>query len=120
MKPPIVDISTGSNESEGYIYQDRRWSTNDLIKAAEGLQVFSVPIASIDLSTMPWDIDSVGKFVFHFMRVTETDLKYPIILDSCGAICNGWHRVAKAVLEGKREIKAVRLVNMPRSEEVST
>lgn len=39
--------------------------------------------------------------------------KLPIILDDLGYITDGWHRVAKAILEGKETIKAVRIQNMP-------
>jgi len=46
-------------------------------------------------------------------RVQNTDLKYPIILDVKGVVADGYHRVAKAILEGKSTIKAYRLKQMP-------
>ena len=39
-------------------------------------------------------------FVYHCKRVKDCNLEYPIILDDFGQICDGWHRIAKAVLEG--------------------
>lgn len=33
----------------------------------------------------------------------------PILLDSYGLVCDGNHRIARAILEGKKYIKAYRL-----------
>ena len=46
-------------------------------------------------------------------RVQETDLDHPLILDEEGFIMDGWHRVAKALLEGRETIKAVRFETTP-------
>ena len=46
-------------------------------------------------------------------RVLNTDLNYPIILNEEGFIMDGWHRVTKALLEGRETIKAVRFEKTP-------
>jgi hypothetical protein len=40
-------------------------------------------------------------------------LQFPIILAANGAVMDGVHRVAKAVLRGRREIEAVRFAQDP-------
>lgn len=45
----------------------------------------------------------------HARLIFETDLRYPIILGADGRVMDGMHRVAKAYLEGRATILAVRL-----------
>lgn len=111
---PKVDIEKmdliDSNyvDSEGYVY-----SAVKLIEAAKDLPVFEIPLASIDLSILPFRLDHMDDFIFQMNRVKNTDLKYPIILDSRGKIADGYHRIIKAIYLGKTTIKAVRLLTMP-------
>ena len=46
-------------------------------------------------------------------RTNNADLKYPIILTDKGVICDGWHRLCKAVYQGDEYIKAIRIEKMP-------
>jgi len=116
--PEVKLIAARNTHNEGYIARGRRWSTNDLIKAVEiqDLEPFVVPLASINLSILPWTINCLEDVIYHVGCMSKTNLKYPIILDEYGAICNGYHRVCKAILKGDKEIMAVRLKEMPRSE----
>jgi len=43
----------------------------------------------------------------HVGLIDAADLSFPIILSSNGAVMDGMHRVAKAILEGRTEINAV-------------
>lgn len=45
----------------------------------------------------------------HARLMREADLRYPIILGADGRVMDGMHRVAKAYLEGRETITAVRL-----------
>jgi hypothetical protein len=49
----------------------------------------------------------------HARLIAETDLRYPIILSADGRVMDGMHRVAKAYLEGREVITAVRLAVDP-------
>jgi hypothetical protein len=49
-------------------------------------------------------------------RVQDTSLDYPIIMDRDGFIMDGWHRVVKALVEGRETIKAVRFDETPSPE----
>ena len=51
--------------------------------------------------------------VMHMKAVLNADLSFPIILDEDGEIMDGRHRIMKAILEGKRNIKAVRFNENP-------
>ncbi|MCA3213249.1 MAG: hypothetical protein ING50_13860 [Burkholderiales bacterium] len=51
--------------------------------------------------------------VEHLRLVLAADLRYPIILDQDGRLMDGMHRVCKALLEGVREIPAVRFIEDP-------
>ena len=52
-------------------------------------------------------------------RVNQCSLEYPIILDEVGQIADGYHRLCKAILEGKETIKAIRLLEMPAPDRIS-
>jgi hypothetical protein len=43
----------------------------------------------------------------HLHLIEQADLSFPIILSASGAVMDGMHRVAKAVLEGRETIEAV-------------
>ncbi len=54
----------------------------------------------------------------HVRLIDEADLAFPIILASNGAVMDGMHRVAKAVLHGRQEIDAVQFVRDPSPDHV--
>jgi len=90
------------------------WDIPTLIQYAkeQKYKVFEIPIKGIDMSWNPFDYDNVKDFIEHVKRVEEADLKHPILIDDLGTICDGWHRVVKAVLLGKKYIKAIRIEKM--------
>lgn len=94
---------------------DDKWSVYDLIELSEKYKPFDLPLAGIDLSGKPWGDISVKGFAYHMIRVNDADLKYPIILDDEGYICDGWHRLVKAIINGDATIKAIRLPIMPKT-----
>lgn len=67
---------------------------------------FSVPATWLEGCSM---IDIVG----HIKMILDADLSKPIIIDKDGYIADGKHRLAKALLNGERTIKAVRLDHNP-------
>lgn len=82
----------------------------------EKYQEFEIPLAGINLNGLFFNLDTMDIFVWQMKRVLDCDLKYPIILDDEGCICDGWHRVCKALLEGKKTIKAIRMLEMPKTD----
>jgi hypothetical protein len=54
----------------------------------------------------------------HLRLIDEAELSYPIILSSDGAVMDGMHRVAKAVLQGWKDIEAVQFERDPEPDHV--
>lgn len=94
---------------------DRLYEVQDLIKSAEGLEVFDLPLAAVNLNHAICQA-TLSSFLYHTKRIEKADLSYPVIIDDSGYICDGWHRVAKAILSGHSTIKAKRLIVMPEAE----
>lgn len=90
------------------------WNVQQLRELAEDLPERWVPLAEIQ------DLDRVGWFgqeghcgrltirevAEHARRIAEADLSYPILLSAEGYLLDGFHRLAKAHLEGKPQILA--------------
>lgn len=111
LKPlPIEGFNFRENE---FTRDDRKYRVVDLIEASKDLPAFDLPLCGIDIGIMPWGEQTIKSFVYHSKRVELADLNYPIILDDTGYPCDGWHRIAKAILLGKTTIKAKRLIVMP-------
>lgn len=94
------------------------WDVDRLIEFAVGR-----PVNDIELTEI-WEIDSPYWFQFeetptvravadHARLMEEADLSHPIILGPDGRVMDGMHRVAKALMEGRETIKAVRLGHIP-------
>jgi len=94
------------------------WDVDRLI----GL-VADLPVEEVALDDLP-EIDSVywfdereqptvRKVIEHFRRVGEVDPSYPIILGPGNRVMDGMHRVAQALLDGRRAIRARRLDELP-------
>lgn len=77
------------------------------------LPIFDCPVAALDLSAEAWEGCDMFDLAFHVKRVNEADLSMPILLDWQGSIADGRHRVIKAIVEGKRTIKARRMTWKP-------
>lgn len=95
------------------------WNVRRLIAQAEGLPVREVPLAEIrELDEPYWfgaegDAPTVRAVAEHARLIAETDLRYPILLCADGRVMDGMHRVAKAHLEGRATIRAVRFPQTP-------
>lgn len=91
------------------------WSASTLIQYCkeQKYKVFDLPLVGIDLSYLPFSVKTLDEFIYQSNRVKNTNLEYPIILDSTGKVCDGYHRICKAILEGRPTIKAIRIEQMP-------
>lgn len=54
----------------------------------------------------------------HARRIFDADLAYPVILCAEGRLMDGGHRLAKAWMEGREEIAAVRFPVTPEPDEI--
>lgn len=88
-------------------------STLYLFAKAKEYPIQELPLWALNLSISAFDTNDLYEFIFQCKRVNECSLEHPIILDNKGQIADGYHRVCKAILEGKETIKAIRLEEMP-------
>jgi hypothetical protein len=94
------------------------WDVDRLVEASAGLPQHEVPLASIrELDEPYWFEGSAGatcrEIAEHARLLAETDLRHPIILSADGRVMDGMHRVAKAYVEGRQTITAVRFDTTP-------
>ena len=112
MKVPIDNMSFAESE---YHRGDKvcfAQTLYDFAKAKE-YSIMDMPLWNIDLTAEPFECNQLHSFIFQCKRVRECSLEYPIILDDVGQIADGYHRLCKAILEGRETIKAIRLLEMP-------
>jgi len=113
-KPPAA-LPLGRNDPllEYYHTEGKKWSVARLIEDTKDLEVFDLPLAGMDLSGAVWQGCSMFDLARHVRKCMDADLSKPIILDWEGTIADGRHRVIKAVAEGRKTIKAVRMTWKP-------
>jgi hypothetical protein len=109
----VLNIPCIGFDDSSFVDRGMKWEAKTLYKAAEDIPEFELPLAGIDLSVMPWNIKNIFNVAEHMGRVMKADLKYPVLLDDYGYICDGWHRLVKALLLKKSHIRAKRLSTMP-------
>ncbi len=94
--------------------------TEKLWAAAAGLPVFRTAIADIpEFDQDCWfrgRAPSLRQVADHVARIQAADLAYPIIFSSDGRLMDGGHRIARAWIEGRTEIDAVRFEVDPEPE----
>lgn len=109
-KPPKVTTRRADALQDFYIDSDgNEYSVARLIDDARDLPVFHVPLAALDLSGEIWSGSNMLGLAFHIKKVMDADLDFPILLDWNGSVADGRHRILKAIVTGKRTIKAKRI-----------
>ena len=95
------------------------WDVDRLIELSSALPVREVALDSIDeIDSVYWfddqiDRPTVRRVVEHLRLIEDVDLSHPIILGVDGRVMDGMHRIAKALLEGRSTISAVRFATHP-------
>jgi hypothetical protein len=95
------------------------WDIDRLIELTRGLPVRPVPLDAIrELDTDYWfgvgpEVPTVRRIVDQMRLVRDVDPSYPIILGADGRVMDGMHRVARALLEGRSTVDAVRFTDQP-------
>jgi len=89
------------------------WQNDRLWRAADGLPVREVALSDIaELDQDCWFGErhqpTCRAVAEHARRIRDADPSYPVILSADGRLMDGGHRVAKAYLEGRTSIAAVR------------
>ncbi len=93
------------------------WLTQNLWAAAKDLPVYRVKIDEIpELDEDCWfdgRAPTCREVADHARRIREVDPAYPVIFASDGRLMDGGHRIARAWLDGRREVDAVRFATDP-------
>lgn len=95
------------------------WDVHRLVELSEHIEPKNIPLSTIkELNENYWfggkrDNPTCSAIAEHCKLITETELKYPIILSSNGRVMDGMHRVCKAFIEGKKTIKAIQFSKDP-------
>lgn len=95
------------------------WDVDRLIALSSELRIERVTLDTvIEIDTGYWfdgadEVPTVRKVVEHARLIGEVDPSHPIILGPDGRVMDGMHRIARALLEGRSEINAVRFATLP-------
>jgi hypothetical protein len=95
------------------------WDVERLIRLSGGLPTRLVALSEIrEIDQVYWFDDDQERptcraVLEHIRLINEVDASYPIILGADGRVMDGMHRVAKALLQGRREIEAVQFAVDP-------
>ena len=95
------------------------WDVGRLINLSRRLPVLAVAVDSVrEVDTAYWFDGStaaptVRAIVEHARLIRDADLSFPVILGPDGRVMDGMHRIARAMLEGRTEVSAVRFPALP-------
>ncbi len=108
-----IDKPWNNISDQKVIYNDGQvWIVSDLIDKSKDLPIINVPMNHLCLDFNIAEI-KVRKFVSHMKLILDANMDFPIILDDEAQLFDGRHRVAKALLNGLGDIKAVRFDKDP-------
>jgi hypothetical protein len=95
------------------------WDVDRLIRLSARLPVVDVGLDEIgEVDTAYWASPGAGyptvrEIVGHLRLVLDVDPSYPVILGPDGRVMDGMHRIARALLDNRTEIAAVRFPTLP-------
>jgi hypothetical protein len=95
--------------SNGSYYSNGRhaWSDQTLWDAAE-----QEPVTHVRILSLP-EAPELRTLADDYLRVTDCDTKFPIIITPEGHLADGYHRCVERLLQGHETVLARRLRNMP-------
>jgi hypothetical protein len=94
------------------------WDVDRLISLSRWLLVHAVAVDSVrEVDTVYWFDASTAaptvRVVEHARLMLDADLSVPVILGPDGRVMDGMHRIARAMLDGTREVSVVRFLTLP-------
>ena len=111
---PAVKIDGCFVADNTYSADGKVWTVTNLIARAKDLVPFDLPLAAIYSGSEVWPaVGSAYGIAHHVRRALDVDISHPIIMCQQGFIMDGWHRVLRALIDGKTMIKAVRFAETP-------
>lgn len=94
------------------------WDVDRLIALSRELPVIEIdPSAVGEVDSVYWfdaaHQPTVRAVIEHLRLIADVDLAYPVILGPDGRVMDGMHRIARALLDGRPAIPAVRFDELP-------
>ena len=92
------------------------WSAKLLYETAEKqkCRAEKFPLKFVNTSASPFESsDRLCDMIYHARRINNADTGIPIIISPLGGILDGYHRVARAMLDVETSIMCYRLKDMP-------
>jgi hypothetical protein len=95
------------------------WDVDRLIELSKGLKIREISLDTIAEIDKPyWSFEgkpmTVHEVAEHAKLIQEVDISFPIILAASGRVMDGMHRIARAILDECRTIKAVQFSETPK------
>jgi hypothetical protein len=115
-----VEIPRHLEGDGGFNGGGKHWNSETLWIGSEKLEEFDFPLNVVNMSFNPWNIDNFRWMLYHLKRIENANLDYPIILDPDGAVADGWHRIAKAIMRGDLTIRAKKFSIMPEPDSIDS
>jgi len=89
------------------------WDVRRLIRLAEALPVFDLPLRQVAEVDENWwyaheGVPTVRSIAGHARLADAADLRFPILLCAEGRLMDGMHRAMKALVEGREVVSARR------------
>jgi len=107
-------IDTTVIEDEQCVLGDHYWKTTELAEC-KGCE-FYLDVRSLNLTSAPWTAcENIADFLFHVRRCQDVNTNHRVLVHPDGWIMNGWHRVVRAIMDGKDKIPALRITELPDS-----
>lgn len=111
----IIEKPWSFDDDQTITIGERKYNVHAAIFMAEKLPVKKLALDEMYIEYRAPCKDSFRDFIAHIKLVNDADLSYPIILNENGALIDGKHRLAKAILEGRKTILSKRFVKEPAS-----
>ena len=113
-------IQTHSTQRDGKRYI---WYTERLWKLAKDLPIYDEDVERFEeLDRDCWfgegRTPTIREVADHCRRINESDPEIPVIVNDNGRLMDGGHRLARALLEGRKTVKAVRFEEIPEPDEI--
>lgn len=101
------------NANQTFEIGKKKYFIHDCLRFSKDLEVNELKLSEMYTEYNAPGDGTLRSFVQHIKMVNEADLSYPILINENGCIIDGRHRLAKALLNGEKTIKAVRFKEDP-------
>lgn len=70
-----------------------------------------IDLSAICLSKYSFEMNDIFDFIVHFKLTQNANLDYPVIVNQKWTIIDGRHRLCKAIIEGKKKLKGIMIID---------